>query len=102
MVIVNYMKKIVIFVVLILVILVAYLALSKKELNQDGVQASVISKFFKGKAEVATPAKILETSTGRPPITPVIQRFNSKDKNKIQEIYIDGLKKQVPSTPVPR
>ncbi len=103
MVTVNYMKKILIFVILIVVLLVAYLALSKKDLNTEGNQANVISNIFgKNKAQTDTKVEILKTSTGRPPITPVIRRFSGNDPKKIQEVFIDGMKKQVPKTPVPR
>lgn len=87
------MKKIVILISILLIALIGYLVVSKKGgMNTNGNEANVISNLFKGKEET----KPAETSTGKPAITPVISRFKGTDPNKVQEIYIDGLKKKVP------
>lgn len=104
MVTVNYMKKIVILTSVILVALIVYLVVSKQgDVRTDGNQANVISNIFgKNKQPSNANIQILQTSTGRPPITPVIDRFKGNDPSKVQEIFIDGLKRKVPPTPVPR
>lgn len=71
--------------------------MSKKNMDTGNNEANVISNLFKGKTE-EKPAdtKPMETSKGRPAITPAMTRFKGNDPKKVQEVFIDGLKKQVP------
>lgn len=89
------MKKIVILISVVLVLLIAYLVMSKKSMDTGNNEANVISNLFKGKEETAV-TKPMETSKGRPAITPAMSRFQGSDPKKVQEVFIDGLKKQVP------
>ncbi len=100
------MKKIIIFVAVVVVLLVGYLLVSNTAgFNKEGNQANVISNLF-SKDKAVTPqadsGKLIPTGSGKRAPTPTVERFKSNDMSKMQEIYIDGLKKKNPRTEVPR
>lgn len=91
MVIVKHMKKIIIFIAVVVIALVAYLVISKnKDMNEGANQAAVIKSTTSSKFP------------GDYKVTPVIERFNGNKAEDVQKIYIDGLKRKVPSQDVPR
>lgn len=88
--------------------LIVYIVFSGK-LNVSGEnnQASVISNIFSKSKTTDTKQGVVEvtpvgSSTRSFPVKPVMTRFSGHKESDIQSVYIDGLKRTVPTGEVPR
>lgn len=88
--------------------LIAYVVFSGKiKFDSGNNQANIISNiFFKNKAtetkQGATEVTPVGSSTRSFPVKPVMTRFSGHKESDIQSVYIDGLKRTVPTGEVPR
>lgn len=89
MVIVKHMKKLIILIAVVLILLVAYLVLNKKQIDAEGNQASVISNLFSKNKNTDTKP----TGSSSVESKPVIQKFNIGNQKQAED-YLYSLKKQ--------